>query len=113
MPASYTGKLMNKYKAIKTEVDGITFASKREARYYADLKLLERAGEITHLELQPKFPLVVNGKKVCTYIADFMFRDKDGQLKVWDVKGVITPTFQIKRKLTEALYPHITVEIVK
>jgi hypothetical protein len=69
----------SKYAAIPTIVDGIRFASKKEARRYTELKLLERAGEITCLELQPKFPCVVNGKKVCTYIADFAYLDDSGE----------------------------------
>ncbi len=113
MPASYTGKLMNKYRNKPTEVDGVTFASKREAKYYTDLKLLERAGEIRQLELQPRFKCVIDGKKICTYVADFAFREKDGRYRVLDVKGVETPVFKIKRKLVEALFPHVTVEVVR
>lgn len=104
---------MSKYRNVKTEIDGITFHSKREAKYYTDLKLMERAGEIRQLELQPKFPCVIAGKKVCDYIADFQFREKDGRLRVVDVKGMKTAVFNMKRKLVEALYPHITVEIWK
>ena len=47
----------SKYGAIRTTVDGVTFASKAEARRYAELKLLEQAGEIKGLELQPKFDI--------------------------------------------------------
>jgi hypothetical protein len=49
----------NKYRNIKTIVDGITFASKKEAKRYSELKLLERAGMITDLELQPAFNLIL------------------------------------------------------
>jgi dsDNA-binding SOS-regulon protein len=66
---------MSKYGAVRTEVDGISFASKKEARRYSELKLLERAGEIADLQLQPRFPLTVNGVRVCTYVADFQYRD--------------------------------------
>ena len=104
---------VNKFGAVKTTIDGITFASKREGKYYADLKLMERAGEIHALELQPRFKCTVNGVKVCSYVADFAFREKDGRYRVWDVKGVETPVFKLKKKLMKAVYPHITVEIVK
>ncbi|MDD3747626.1 MAG: DUF1064 domain-containing protein, partial [Anaerostipes sp.] len=43
----------SKYGARKTVIDGITFDSKREAKRYQELKLLEQAGEISYLELQP------------------------------------------------------------
>ena len=53
----------NKYKAVKTTIDGITFDSKREAKRYTELKLLEKSGMITHLELQPKYDIIINGAK--------------------------------------------------
>ena len=94
---------MNKYHAQKTEVDGIWFASKKEANRYIELRLLERAGEISDLKLQPRFPIVMNGIKVCTYIADFQYIDK-GKVVTEDVKGVKTPTYKIKKKLVKAVY---------
>jgi hypothetical protein len=45
----------SKYGAVKTEVDGIMFDSKREASRYQELRLLEQAGEITNLRLQVPF----------------------------------------------------------
>ena len=63
----------NKYKAVKTTIDGITFDSKREAKRYTELKILEKAGYITHLELQPEYPITINGIKLCKYIADFRY----------------------------------------
>lgn len=94
---------MSKYHAIKTEVDGFVFASRKEANRYSQLKLLEGAGEIHNLELQPKFPLVVNGKSIGTYIADFSYVE-DGELITEDVKGVKTPVYRLKKKLVQALY---------
>lgn len=95
----------SKYGNRKTTVDGISFASAKEARRYADLKLLERVGEIEHLQLQPRFPLKVDGKLVCTYVADFQYVAKGRAIAtVEDVKGVQTEAFKIKRKLFEALY---------
>ena len=55
----------NKYGAIRTKVDGINFASKGESRRYKELVLLQEAGHITDLTLQPRFPLEVDGYKVC------------------------------------------------
>lgn len=101
----------NKYRAIKTEVDGITFDSKREAARYMELVLLERAGEISRLELQPKYDCVVNGKKICTYKADFRYFDANGSV-VEDVKGMKTPVYRLKKKLVEALYPGVTIQEV-
>jgi len=97
---------MNKYHAARTEVDGIVFASKAEAARYCELKLLQGAGEITGLELQPKFPLIVNGKKVATYIADFRYTER-GEVVVEDVKSVATrkiAVYRLKIKLVQAIY---------
>lgn len=96
---------MSKYGAIKTEVDGITFASKKEARRYSQLRLLERVGEITDLKLQPRFPLTLNGIKVCTYVADFQYRDLGtDEVVVEDVKGVRTALYKLKAKFFSALH---------
>jgi len=99
----------SKYAAIPTVVDGIRFASKREARRYGELRLLERAGEIASLELQPTFPCVVSGAKVCTYIADFAYTSEAGKRVVEDVKGVKTPVYRLKKKLVEAIYQNVTI----
>ena len=55
---------MSKYKAIRTEVDGITFASRREANRYKELKFLRSEYRISDLVLQPKFPVEVCGRRV-------------------------------------------------
>lgn len=102
-----------KYGNIFTVVDGIKFRSKRESVYYRDYKILERAGEITNLELQPRYPIVINGAKICTVVLDFQFREKTGRLRVIDVKGMDDKYSQLKRKLVQAVYPHVTVEVVK
>lgn len=94
---------MSKYNAIKTEVDGFIFDSKAEARRYSELKLLEKVGEIKDLQLQALFPVFVNGKLICHYLADFTYHDK-GVYVVEDVKGVKTPVYRLKKKLVEALY---------
>lgn len=94
----------SKYSAKPTIVDGIRFASKAESRRYSELKNLERANIISGLTLQPKFPLIVNGAKVCTYIGDFAYIE-DAKYVVEDVKGFATPDYKIKRKLLLALTP--------
>lgn len=115
-----------KYGNRKVVIDGIEFDSKKEARRYYELKLLQRAGQISELELQKEFELIPaqyesferygktgkrlqDGKrcieKSCVYKADFAYRDKSGQLVVEDVKGYRDPAsagyakFIIKRKL--------------
>lgn len=109
---------MHKYGARRTEVDGITFASAAEARRYSELKLLERAGEIFDLALQPRFtlqPAFKHGGKhyrAIDYVGDFSYREKDSpQLIVEDVKGFPTPVFRLKEKLFLFHYPDIELRI--
>lgn len=95
---------MSKYKAVPAVVDNIVFHSGREANRYSELKMLLRSRIIRDLELQPKFPIVINGHKVCTYIADFRYIDEQGRIVIEDVKGFATPLYNLKRKLVEAVY---------
>lgn len=99
----------SKYHAKPTILDGIRFASKREANRYRELKLLERAGSIRHLELQKRFSLLVAGEKVATYIADFVYEEiicngYEFQEVVEDCKGFRTREYKLKKKIFEAMY---------
>jgi hypothetical protein len=102
-----------KYGNRKTVVDGITFASAKEARRYGELKLLQRAGEVFGLRLQPRFPLKVNGHLICTYVGDFEYCPKDQSAApiVEDAKGFRTPEYKLKAKLFEALFGFPIVEV--
>lgn len=105
-----------KYNNTKIEIDGITFDSRREAKRYSELKLLERCNAISQLELQKVFVLVpaqfeiVNGKKkaierAVKYKADFYYYDNEKNCFVCeDTKGFKTKDYIIKRKLM--LYVH-------
>ncbi len=95
----------NKYKNKKIAIDNITFDSKKEARRYNELKLMEKAGLITNLALQPKFLLQdkfkYKGKtyRKIEYIADFSYvRMKDDVLVIEDVKGLKTDVYRLKEK---------------
>lgn len=122
-------KFRNKYKAKKVYVDGIEFDSKKEAKRYSELKLMEKTGMIHDLRIQQVFELIPSqyeyistggyykkgknkGKpktkkicveKVCAYKADFMYECK-GETVVEDTKGFRTKDYIIKRKLM--LYIH-------
>lgn len=91
-------------------VNGITFDSRKEAKRYEELVLLERAGKVSNLETQVKFELIpsqrIDGKVVeraVTYKADFVYLE-NGKKVVEDTKGFKTPEYIIKRKLM--LYVH-------
>lgn len=101
----------NKYHNKKTEVDGILFDSKREARRYQELRLLEKAGEIQDLLLQPSFDLIVQGGKVIgKYYADFKYR-MGTKVVIEDAKGAKTDVYRLKKKIVEAVHMVKIVEV--
>lgn len=92
-----------KYGNRITEVDGIAFDSRAEARRYGELKLLERGGAIGGLRVQVPYPVVVNGIRICKYIADFVYVEAGAEI-VEDVKGYRTAVYRLKKRLVEACY---------
>jgi len=112
----------HKYHAIPTTVDNIRFDSKKEAQHYQGLKLLQLAGAIRELELQPVFKLYAichgcNGGGLCEvchsegrlfvakYVADFRYINQaTGEQVTEDAKGFKTPVYRIKKRWTEAQY---------
>lgn len=103
----------SKYHSNKVCIDGIKFDSRKEANKYCELKLLQKAGEVIELHLQPEFILqdgyIRNGKKIrpIVYRADFQVKYKDGREVVIDTKGYRTKEYLIKKKLLLARYPEI------
>lgn len=120
-PATLPQDKRTKYGAVRTEVDGISFHSAKEAKRYGELKLLEKAGEIKDLELQPRFELLASSPEyqqisVGEYIADFRYRERmvwlagtEHETVSWkevieDVKGMRTPVYRLKKKIAEACH---------
>lgn len=113
--------MKNKYYSKKVEVNGIVFDSKKEAKRYSELLLLEKAGVIRDLQRQVKFVLIPAQNEVferygkkgqrlkdgqrciekeCAYISDFVYRYTTSNVKVVeDTKGFRTKDYIIKRKL--------------
>ena len=91
----------HKFNAVKTELDGINFDSKKEARYYTELKLRMKAGEVVFFLRQ--VPLDLPGK--VKYRIDFQEFHSDGTVHFIDVKGKKTDMYIAKKKMVEALYP--------
>ena len=96
---------MRKYGNRKVERDGIVFDSVKECQRYCELKLMQRAGMISDLQLQVPYELIptqrIDGKlaeKALNYVADFVYK-QNGQTVVEDTKGMRTRDYIIKRKL--------------
>jgi hypothetical protein len=106
----------SKYNAVPTMVDGVRFASKAEARRYAELCLLQKSGDIGGLEVQPQFLLWANSfplgsaesqsVPVGKYIADFRYYLPDGEMVIEDVKSAptCTPVYKLKKRIVEVQY---------
>ena len=110
----------SKYHSKKITIDGIDFASKKEANRYTELKLLEKQGYIKDVECQHKFLLQPGFKKngetyrPILYIADFVYLDlRTNKNIVEDVKGMETEVFKLKRKMFEYNYPYMKLELIK
>ena len=114
----------NKYHSRKITREGMTFDSLKEYKRYRELRLLEKAGEITDLKRQVEFELIPaqfeevqtgeiykrgerkgepKTKRVCLeqsvkYIADFTYTE-NGKQVVEDTKGFRTTDYILKRKM--------------
>ncbi len=108
----------SKYGAIPKVVDGIRFASTKEAKRYWELDCLRKAGKIFNLRLQPRFRLCAwtteardqkdSIPELGHYVADFAYCNVDHNCAwgctVEDVKGFKTPLYRWKKKHVEAQY---------
>ena len=92
----------------QTVVDGVRFASRREARAWQALLLRQKAGEISGLERQVKFslhgrdgPILTPTGRVMKYVADFVFFE-NGDIVVADAKGHPLEPYPTKRAIMAA-----------
>lgn len=100
-------KIRHKFNAIQTVTDGIKFGSKKEAAYYAQLKLRQMSGEVLFFLRQVPFHLPGGVR----HVVDFVEFHADGTVKIVEVKGMDLAMGKLKRKQVEALYP-ITIDVV-
>jgi hypothetical protein len=119
MTVAFPRPKRSKYGNVKVTIDGHTFDSKREALRYQELRVLEAAGKISHLELQPTFklycgqtPIKFASGRHATYKADFAYFDysRAERLRVVeDVKGFKTDVYKLKKAIVEACYPGVKI----
>lgn len=105
----------SKYGNTKTTYKGVVFDSKKEANYAAHLDAMmhvkKDAQKVLSYERQPQFPIIIKGKKVFTYKADFRVVYADGHIEIVDIKGFKTAIYRLKKKCVEAQYGISIVEI--
>lgn len=98
----------SKFGNIRSTYAGRIFASKREAGHAAILDAMKRAREphqrVKSVVYQYRIPVVVNGVKICVYVADFYVLFADGHKEIHETKGFRTRDYILKKKLVEAIY---------
>ena len=102
-------------KAART-LDGVVFDSKKEASRYAELKLLQRAGQISELQLQPSWVVEINGQRLCRYSCDFSYLDKERGFVLEEVKSsgsVKDAAYKLRRRAAELAYGIKIVEVIR
>ena len=104
--------MSNKYNAIKQVYKGLKFDSKKEFHRYLVLEKMLSDKSITDLELQPMYPLMVNGIKIGRYTADFKYRNKSGETIIEDVKSKVTKTrdYILRKKILATYNPPIIIK---
>lgn len=107
MNSTPTNRPMHKFNAKRTDYDGIRFDSKKEAQYYAKLKMRVSVGQVLFFLRQTAFHLPGGVK----YSVDFTEFHADGTVHFVDVKGMKTKEFILKKKMVEDLYP-VEIEVV-
>ena len=91
-------KVKPKYGNKAAEVDGKKFDSRKEARFFLQL---QRDPTVKAIQTQVRYVLIPkqDGERACEYMADFVVEYQDGSTVVYDVKGMRTPLYVVKRKL--------------
>jgi hypothetical protein len=97
----------SKYRNQPTIVDGIRFASKKEAKRYHELKILKQSCRVKEFELQKSYKLAGRYRYVC----DFFVKWRNGTETVEDVKGFKTPVYKLKKAWMKDKYNIDIVEI--
>jgi len=104
--------MKNKFNAKKQTYKGKTFDSKKELTRFLILESMEKNNYIYDLELQPVFPLIVNGHKIGRYTADFRYKNRNGEVIVEDVKSKITKTrdYILRKKILSTYNPPVIIK---
>ena len=102
----------SKYGNSETEVDGIKFDSKKEAKRYRELLLMQKAGEIGLIRRQVEYELNPGGTHSLKYLADFEYYIlATGEKVTEDVKGYRTREYKKKKRLMKKVHGIVIKEI--
>lgn len=116
---TFKKKKDSKYNNKKPEAYGRKWDSQMELEYYEYLLQLKEQGRVVDIELQPKFLLqdkyIYKGKTVrkMEYIADFKVIYSDGNIIIWDTKGMVLNDFKLKFKILRFKYNDMDFRLVR
>ena len=113
MSKIYFSNRKNKYNARKTKYNGRYYDSGLEASYAENLDWRIKAGEITEVIPQYKISIDLNGEHIANYYMDFKVVLSDGRIEMHEVKGMETPLWRMKWRLSKALNPDWVFVLVK
>ena len=115
------GKPRGRFPVVKRELrtlDGITFDSRLEMQFYAELKQRELAGEVTKIEYHPSFEVVIGGKHFCTFTPDFKFVELAPRYgsRLVEIKSSGTrkdAAYRLRRKAAQLAHNLTIIEVVR
>jgi len=103
-------------------MEGIIFASKAEMQRYGELRIMQKAGIIRDLEIQPEYILqeafTWKGQKFrpILYRADFRYLDLTTNRNIVEdvkAKSYLTEVYKLKKKMLLKRYPDLNFVEVK
>lgn len=103
----YYQKSGNKYRAKRTDYEGVVYHSKLEAAYAQELDMRIKGKDIKSWERQIKLDLRVNDIHITNYYMDFLIHHNDGSREYVECKGMPTSTWKLKWSLFEALFDEL------
>ncbi len=111
-------KKRGRYKVVPPErrtMDGVVFDSEAEMKRFADLQMLERAGEISDLRRQISYDIEINGQHFCTYTSDHEYLDKTGTPIIEEFKTEFSKreqAYSLRRRAFELYHNLKVTEII-
>jgi hypothetical protein len=104
-----TRKLRHKFNARPLVVDNIHFSSQKESKYYSELLIRQKAGEVVGFLRQTALHLPGNIR----YVLDFLVFYADGTCEGIEVKGYATEAWKLKHRLALEAYDWLPIRVVK
>lgn len=97
----------NKYGNVKKEYNGFVYDSTKEAAFARDLDFRLMGKDIKSWQKQIRYTFVHEGKRICSYVLDFLIENNDGTFEYVDVKSEATrklAVYRLKKRLMKVFF---------